>query len=190
MREQLLAQISQNHIKYNSNAELCANACLLRWLVSSLGCYATCYQSFRGQAVILEWNLFRSCKIKSPHLHPPAFLSFSVLYFCNWRCHNEINSVVITDFTSCYLFPLEEAATWRRLKIFLFHASSISSLYEGWASGCVYCFHLNATWQGSILPVSVTHCFFCLLCNFTFADMQKALIYHTVKQVVIKLGRE
>lgn len=79
---------------------------------------------------------------KKPTPPPPAFPSFSALYFCNWRCHNEINSVAITDFTSCYQFPLEEAATWRRLKIFLFHASSISSLYERWASGCVCCFRL------------------------------------------------
>lgn len=79
---------------------------------------------------------------KNPTPPPPAFPSFSILYFCNWRCHNEINSVVITDFTSCYQFPLEEAATRRHLKIFLFQASSISSLYERWVSCCIRCFRL------------------------------------------------
>lgn len=76
-----------------------------------------------------------ACKIKGLNLSLLPFLLLSALYFCNWKCHNEINSVVITDFTSCYRFPLEEAATRTHLKIFLFHASSISSLYERWASG-------------------------------------------------------
>lgn len=81
-----------------------------------------------------------SLRDKNPTRPPAAFPYFSVLYFCNWRCHNEINSVGITDFTSCYRFPLEGAASWRCLKIFLFHASSISSLHERWTSDCVCCF--------------------------------------------------
>lgn len=99
------------------------------------------------------WNIYFPLWAKMPH----AIQSHSLLYFCNWRCYNEINSVAITDFTSCYQFALERAATRGRLKIFLFHASSISSLYERWASGCICCFSFNVTWQESILPV--TQCF-------------------------------
>lgn len=115
---------------------------------------------------------------------PPASPSLSALYFCNWRCHYEINSVVITDFTSCYQFSLEEAATRGRLKIFLFHASSISSLHERWASGCVCCFLLMSLDRDSILPV--TRRFFVYSVIPLLPAWGKAILYHTEKQVEIK----
>lgn len=50
----------------------------------------------------------RDKKAQIPPPPLPASPLLSTLYFCNWRCYNEINSVAITDFTSCYQPPLEE----------------------------------------------------------------------------------
>lgn len=84
---------------------------------------------------------------KPPPPPPPAFPSFSVLYFCNWRCHNAINSVGDNRFHNHVPVLL-----WKRppqrgkyLKICLFHASSISSFHERWASHCIYYLSHNAT---------------------------------------------
>lgn len=54
MRKQLLARISQKALKLQFRCSIMSHACLLKWLVSSLGHYATYYQPFRGQAVILK----------------------------------------------------------------------------------------------------------------------------------------
>lgn len=114
---QLLAQISQNYINQQLNTTLSGLSMPVEngdfpFFFSSLGCDATWYQPFRGDAVILQWNILRACEIKKKAQIPPpplpAFPLLSTLYFCNWRCHNEINSVAITDFTSCYRPPLEE----------------------------------------------------------------------------------
>lgn len=150
-----------------------ANGYFLLWSASlhDLSC--------SGEAVILEWSILRACKIKGLNLSLLRFLSLSALYFCNWKCHNKINSVVITDFTSCYWFPLEEAATRTHLKIFLFHASSISSLYERWTSGWICCFRLMSVDRAASC---LWHAAFHLLCNSTFAGMGKAILYHSVKQ--------
>lgn len=78
------------------------------------------------------------CIIKISNLLLTIFFpSSSALHVCNWSCRNKISAAEITDFTSRYQLPLEGATTWRLLKIFIFHASSISSLHERWTSGWI-----------------------------------------------------
>lgn len=114
---QLLAQISQNYINQQLNTTLSGLSMPVEngdfpFFVFFSGLRRHMISAIQGRCCDIAMKqpacLRDKKRPKSPPLPLPAFPLLSTLYFCNWRCHNEINSVTITDFTSCYRPPLEE----------------------------------------------------------------------------------
>lgn len=109
----LPAQISQNYINQQLNTALSGKACLLKLLIFFFftGLQRHMISAIQGRCCDIAMKHPACLQDKKAQIPPPPLPtspSLSTLYFCNWRCHNEINSVAITDFTSCYRPPLEE----------------------------------------------------------------------------------
>lgn len=108
---QLPAQISQNYINLQLNTALSASWNWWFFFLSFSRLQRHMISAIQGRCCDIAMKhpaCLRDKKAQIPPPPLPASPSLSTLYFCNWRCHNEINSVAITDFTSCYRPPLEE----------------------------------------------------------------------------------
>lgn len=112
---QLSAQISQNYINQQLNTALSGKTCLLKLVIFFFFVFSWLRRhmisAIQGRCCDIAMKhpaCLRDKKAQIPPPPLPASPLLSTLYFCNWRCYNEINSVAITDFTSCYQPPLEE----------------------------------------------------------------------------------